>query len=89
MGEINSEYFCKVKSDRYRSRKALIRMNASAAKTILQTESYKYQQKMNLPDSLKLYAELLLNKVTTEDWVSFTAEQRFATLSELEKQHGF
>lgn len=88
-GEINSEYFCKVKSDRYRSRKALIRMNVSVTKTILQTELYKYQQKMNLPDSFKLYAELLLNKVTTEDWVSFTTEQRFATLSELEKQHGF
>lgn len=87
--QINSEYFCKVKSDRYRSRKALIRINASSAKTILQTEFYKHQQKMNLPDNFKLYAELLFNKISVDDWIAFTSEQRFATLSELEKQHGF
>lgn len=87
--ELNYEYFCKVKSDHYRARKALIRMSSSTAKTILQTELYKYQQKMNLPDNFKLYAELLLNKISVDDWISFTSEQRFATLSELEKQHGF
>lgn len=84
---VNTEYFCKVKSDRYRSRKALIRMNTAAVKTLFYTKTH--QQKMNLPDNFKLYAELLLNKISADDWISFTPEQRFAMLSELEKQHGF
>lgn len=84
---VNTKYFCKVKSDRYRSRKALIRMNTAAVKTLFYTKIHR--QKINLPDNFKLYTELVFRKFTADNWISFTPEQRFATLSELEQQHGF
>ena len=87
--KINTEYFCKVKSDRYRARKALIRMNHSAARVLFSTKFNGFQGKTLLPNIFKTYFNIVCCKYTAEDWINFTSKERFDILTELEQSGGF
>lgn len=83
----DSEYFCKVKSDRYRSRKYFIRMKELTVKSIFNSKYFKSSS--ILPNNTKLYANFLTEKYSADDWINLTGIERFSILSELEQQKGF
>jgi len=88
---INTEYFCKVKSDRYRARKALIRMSDTKAKILFSStsSSREFVAKNNLPHLFRTYAYLVDASFIAEEWIALTAKQRFDILTELEQRRGF
>ena len=83
----NTEYFCKVKSDRYRARKYFIRMNDNKTKVVFDTKDFKGLS--TVPSIAKLYCSFLIEKYSANDWINLTGNERFTILSELEQQKGF
>lgn len=80
---INTEYFCKVKSDRYRVRKALIRMTQQGYNAALESPSL-YMKSKRLPELFYLYFTAFKHDFNDLD----TELLRFHYLNELEQNLG-